>query len=276
MNLLGLQNNMNSVQGMNKVSPVSPVRQAPQGNPQTEAPEKVAPKYDSYTPSQEGLDYLESMATTSDLVVGDEPEVDNMDGTYGSPTVMPEIDQAPEAAIPEELIDPTDASNMETYDPEAWLKAYRDEKANPNPNEIGPGSAGSTSTPEVNPEPEVADPEATTPTEPDASAPEVTTPAEPEVADPTDPENTETYDPSAWLAQYRETADAESSSANTSASATPNVNTDEDSSESFDLQAFLAESDAVASDVTALLGDNATGFSDTQSWMGLLQSSRVY
>lgn len=262
MSLLGLNNTTQMYQSQS-ITPVSPVRQAPDRSPQTEASQEgvKSPRYDSYTPSQEGLDYVQAMseeASMEDTIVGDADtdnttEVDFMDGTYGSPTIMPEIDQELGDAIPDDLIDPTDPTNMNTYDPEAWLNAYRDEKANPNPNEIGPSSGGSTTEEE-----DVVE----------------------NHFDPSDFTNAETYDPSAWLANYRgepvpEKEPTSSTPVDTETEDNSLESSEETSESSFDLQSFLSESDSIAKEVISLLTNAGASYSDTQNWLELLQSSRV-
>lgn len=256
MSLLGLSNLSQSYQGQ-AVNPVSPVRQVPDRNIQTESPQEAvkSPKFDTYAPSQEGLDYVQNMSAdvaTADSGVADMEEVDNMDGTYGSPTVMPEIDQELGAAIPDDLIDPTDPSNLETYDPEAWLAAYRDEKANPNTTEIGPSSgldAGGSATEET-------------------------------VFDPSDASNLETYDPSAWLANYRGEAVPEKApteeSTDTTVDVEESVEEEETDSNSFDLQAFLSEADSIAKDVVSQLSNTVSSYSNTDNWLDLLESTKLF
>lgn len=256
MSLLGL-NNSTQMYKSQAVTPVYPVRQVPDRSIQTEeAPEVVkSPQYDSYTPSQEGLDYVQTMSAETSLEETDMEnmtDVDPTDGTDGSPTVMPEIDQELGAAIPDDLIDPTDPTNMDTYDPEAWLTAYRDEKANPNPNEIGP-SSGTTSE--------------------EGGVDE-------NHFDPSDFTNTETYDPSAWLANYRgdpipEKETSSSSEVDTDTGDTSVESSEETTESSFDLQAFLSESDSIAAEVASQLINTASSYSDTQTWLELLQGSKV-
>lgn len=265
MSLLGLSSTTQMYQSQ-AIAPVSPVRQAPERSPKTEETQEVvkAPQHDRYTPSQEGLAYVQTMSeevSVDDTAVGDADmenmaEVDPMDGTYGSPTVMPELDQELDAAIPDDLIDPTDFTNTETYDPDAWLSSYRDEKVNQNTTEIGP-SSGTTSEEEG---------------------------VEEDTFDPTDFTNTETYNPYAWLANYRGEAIPEKetttsttvdtdSTVDTTVESTE-VSTEETTESSFDLQTFLRESESVAKEVVSQLGNLVASYSETQNWLDLLQVAK--
>ncbi len=47
-------------------------------------------------------------------------------------------------------------------------------------------------------------------------------------------------------------------------------------SDSFDLQAFLAESDSIAQNVVSQLNDASASYSNTENWLDLLQSTKLF